>query len=306
MNKEEIFLDKRIILLIFLFGIIASLSGCTIPSEKFEYIGAKEPVIIPEKNFTVIILDFLVSVGGFTLEINPDAEYLIYVECKILVREGSNAALEKAKNVTYIKYDVDTMKIQFSSDDIGKQVDYGYNFSIKMNNNITLDMLSRIRSIGDISIKADSTINITGLGLTTKKGSISLKLAHSHLSATSIISTSIGKIEIVLQNMSFSLFDSWDISTSTGDVKLNLTNTNIPGINRIRQIYEINSVIGDIYVGTDLHQDYGLEITAGVVTGTITIPGGGETYTSANWITSIHKFEFDLWTETGDITFSTG
>ena len=299
-------MDKRIILLIFLFGIITSLSGCTIPSEKFEYIGAKEPVIIPEGNYTTVTLDFLISVGGFTLEINPDAEYLIYVECKVSVREGSNATLEKAKNATYSKYDMDTMKIQFNSDDIGKQVDYGYNFTIKVKNNITLDVTSRIRAIGDISVNVDSKINITGSGVSTKRGSISLELAHSYLSSFAIITTSTGNIDIILQNMSFSQLDSWDISTSTGDVKLDLTNINKPGTNRIKQIFEVNCVIGDIYVGADLHQDYGLEITTGVVTGTITIPGGGETYTSANWITSIHKFEFDLWTETGDITFLTG
>ncbi|MFX0210307.1 MAG: hypothetical protein ACFFDT_30285, partial [Candidatus Hodarchaeota archaeon] len=214
------------------------------------------------------------SVGGFTLEIDPAAEYLINIECKVSVREGSNATLEKVKNVTYVKYEMETMKIQFNSDDIGKQVNYAYNFSIKANNNITLDMKSRIKSIGDISINADSTINITGLGLLTKEGSISLKLAHSHLSHVSLISTSTGNINIILQNMSFSSLNSWEIeTTSTGDVKLDLIDTNIPGINSMYQIFEVNCVVGDIYVISKIHQDYGLKITTSISTGDVTIPG---------------------------------
>jgi hypothetical protein len=87
---------------------------------------------------------------------------------------------------------------------------------------------------------------------------------------------------------------------------LDLVDTIAPGAVSTTHSFDISASTGSININADLHQDYGLKITTSISTGDVTIPGGEESYTSANFNTANQKYDFKLSASTGDITFTSG
>ncbi|MFX0210740.1 MAG: hypothetical protein ACFFDT_32475, partial [Candidatus Hodarchaeota archaeon] len=223
-------MNNRITLSLILIMVIATLSGCTIPLGDFEYIGDKDPVTVPKTTHMIVILDFQLGVGSITLEVNPTASYLAYVENKVSIREGSGAELEDAEEVSYIEMDTNTMKVLFNSKDEGIRVDFGYDITIKVNNNISLQ-INFGASIGDVTTSiSDETITVSALNLSASTGDVSLTLNTVKFSDSSpTVATSTGSHDISLTKVNYSTSTTWDISTSTGIIDLALNDPNAPG-----------------------------------------------------------------------------
>jgi hypothetical protein len=300
-------LNKKTTFSVFLLISLAALSGCTIPFGDFEYAGDRDPVTVPQGTHTIVILDFKVGVGTITLEVNPTANYLAYIENEVSIREGSGASLEEAEEVSYTEENTETVKVQFDSNDELIEVDYSYDLTIKVCNNITLQ-IDLQESVGDISTTiSDATISITSLDLQSSTGSIALTLGNIQFSDSSpTIDSSTGNHDITLTNLNYSTSTTWSISASTGNINLDLTDANAPGTSSMTHSFDISESTGSMTIIADLHQDYGLKITTSISTGSVTIPGGEESYTSANYGTAIQKYDFDLDASTGDITFTSG
>ncbi|MHA2202981.1 MAG: hypothetical protein ACW991_04775, partial [Candidatus Hodarchaeales archaeon] len=97
----------------------------------------------------------------------------------------------------------------------------------------------------------------------------------------------------------------WDVSTSTGDIDLTISADDAPNSNPRVYAFNLDTSTGDLTVKMTLHADYGLQAIASVSTGTITVPGGGESYTSTNYASAAQKYDLDLSASTGDIKVST-
>ncbi|MFX0123179.1 MAG: hypothetical protein ACFFAE_06035 [Candidatus Hodarchaeota archaeon] len=298
---------KNALPMILLLSIIA-LSGCTVPGLDYEYTGDKDPVTVPQGTHTIVILDLKISVGTITLEVNPTANYLAKIENEVSIREGSGATLEDAEEVSYTEQDTETMKVQFDSKDELIQVDYKYDITIKVSNNITL-RINFQGTVAEISTTiSDATIAITSLDVQTTTGAIKLTLDSIQFSDSSpTISSTTGNHDITLKNLNYTTSTSWSIFVTTGNVDLDLTDSVIPitplSIS-MTYSFDITGSTGRISITADLHQDYGLKITTSVTTGDVTIPGGEESYTSAKYNAAIRDYEFDLSVTTGSITFS--
>jgi len=135
-------------------------------------------------------------------------------------------------------------------------------------------------------------------------GDISLNLGNLAFSdSTPMVSSSTGNQQLSFSNLNYSTSTTWDISVSTGTVDLTIA-AGAPNTDTMTHSFVIGGSTGAIAVSTSLHEDYGVKIVASVSTGTISIPGGGTSYTSANFNTANQKYDFDLTTSTGDITYS--
>lgn len=299
-------MNKGIISSFILLIGIATLSGCTIPLG-FEYAGDKDPVTVPQGTHTTVLFDFKVGVGTITLEVNPTANYLAYIENEVSIREGSGATLDDAEEVSFSEQNTEIMNVQFDSKDELIEVDYSYDLKIKVCKNITLQ-IDLQGSVSEITITiTDATIVISSLDIETSTGNIEVKLGNTQFSDPSpIIGSSTGNHDIILTNLNLTTSTSWGISASTGGVELDLTNTIKPGADPMDHSFNISTSTGSIAVDADLHQDYGLKIATSKSTGDVTIPGGEESYTSTNYPTAIQKYDFDLSASTGDITFTEG
>ncbi|MHA2031970.1 MAG: hypothetical protein ACW99Q_21570 [Candidatus Kariarchaeaceae archaeon] len=307
MNKQ--FTLSSILLIIIIF-----FSGCTTDNQlTFEYTGFKDPVMVPNSTKTTVIFDFDLIVGSITLEVNPTATYLAYIENEVSIREGSDGSLEEAEEVSYSEMDSETMKIQFDSlkegSLLGKHLDYSYDITIKVASNITMQIKLKTQ-LGEISISiSDSSITISSLDLENIQGSISLTLASIQFSDSSpTIVTSDENQDITITNIVYLTSTIWSIYTSDseGSVDLDLTDTKLPSNVSMTHKFNIDCSTGRISVIANLHQDIGFKIATSISTGDINIPGGGDSYTSANYISVIQHYVFDLSTSTGDITFSPG
>lgn len=283
------------------------MSGCTVPLVNFELAGAKDPVIVPQGTHTTLILDFKMGVGTITLSVNSTADYLAYIENEVSIREGSGGTLEAAEEVSYTAQNAETIKVEFDSQDEEIVTNYQYVIKIKVKNNITLE-INFLDSTGEISTSiSDTTINIASLDIETSTGPIGLTLENVHFSDSSpIIASSTGSHDITLLNLNYSTSTSWTISTSTGNIDLDLADTLTPGSISRNHLFDISGSTGNIMINADLHQDFGLKIDTSISIGEATIPGGGDSFTSTNFATANQKYDFDLSVSTGDITFSEG
>ena len=300
-------MNKGIITSIILLIVIATLSGCTFPFTDFEYAGDKDPVTVPQGTHNTVILDFKVGVGTINLEVNPTATYLAYIENAVSIREGSGKTLNDAEEVSYSEQSSEIMKVQFDSKDELIEVDYSYDLTIKVCNNITLE-IDLEGSVSAISITlTDATIAISTFDIGTSTGNIDVKLGNTQFSDSSpSISSSTGNHDIILTNLNYTTATSWSISTSTGGIDLDLTDTITPDTVSMTHSFDISASTGSITVNTDLHQDYGLKITTSISTGDVTIPGGEASYTSTNFQSATQKYDFKLSVSTGDINFTSG
>jgi hypothetical protein len=286
---------------------ITFFSGCTTLLGTFEYVGDKSPVTVPRKIYTVIILDFQLGIGSITLEAESNASYLVNVENKVSIREGSDGTLENAVEVSYSEINSETVKVEFDSNDQGIMIDYSYEIIINVATNVTLQ-IDFAASTGDISTSiTDSEVNISSLDLETSTGSITLELQDVQISDSSpTIVSSTGEHSITLLNIKCTGSTTWSISTSTGFINVHISTFNNPANNTITHKFNISASTGSISVTANLLSQNGLKITTSVSTGTITIPTGGESYISDSFNTATHKYDFNLSTTTGDITFSSG
>jgi hypothetical protein len=293
---------SRLSLSILLLLLVYSFSGCTELLGTFEYVGEKDPVTIPKSTHTTVIFDFQFLIGSIDLEIIPNATYLVDVVTRVGVREGSGGTLEDAQGVNTSEIDSETMKVTFSSNDN----DYKYDHFIKISGSLLLT-IDFIITTGDIKLHlADASSEISSLNLQSTTGSIDLTLLNLGFSDTSpTVELTTGNLDLTLTDLLYEDSTVWLISTTTGNIDLDLTDSFPFSNTTITHQFDISCTTGGLAVLSRFHETIGLKIAADVTTGSITIPGGSSSYSSTNFASSTVKYDFDLSTVTGDITYST-
>jgi hypothetical protein len=297
--------NSRICLSLLCLLLLNVFSGCTDWVTNFEPVGEKDPVTITKSTHSVLIIKVQLGIGSINLEAVPTASYLVDVVTTVSIREGSGGTLENAEEVTSTEVDLDTMKITFDSNDVGIQVDYKYDLWIKVGSNITLQLdFNAATAVIDVDLE-DSDITLSSLSLIATTGSISLTLTDLlFIDSTPTVESTTGDQTFIFTNIRYMLSTSWDIATTTGMITFDLTD-NLPLSNLTKvHTFDTTATTGNIIVGSDFHQDIGLSISASASTGTITLPGGLDHYTSSNYDSSLVKYDFELNTSTGSITFS--
>ncbi|MFX1506920.1 MAG: hypothetical protein ACFFDC_12520 [Promethearchaeota archaeon] len=293
---------KKILIIFLLLFTLISLSGCTVPIMNFEYAGDQTPINLYMGSYNGVIFDFKLSVGSITLETNPTTENFS-VTNKISIREGSNAQLEEAEEVSYEFTFGMKHQFRFDSKDETGDVDYKYDIVVKVPTKSRLEINFKVTT-GDISLTiSDPTIVITSLDLVSTTGSLTVALEDVGFDDPTVkIDTTTGSLDLTLTSLNYTMAVTWDASTTTGDINLTISAADAPS--SPSRVYTFNLAIttGDLTVTTTLHADYGLQAAASVATGTISLPGGGESYTSSNYASAAQKYDFDLSVSTGDIT----
>ncbi len=119
------------------------------------------------------------------------------------------------------------------------------------------------------------------------------------------LQTTTGNQELAIFNVHATASTLWSLSTTTGTINIDFTdNPPTSSSSSLTHSFTIDITTGNIDIISDLHQDVGLKITASVTTGTITLPGGNNPYTSSNFDSATLKYDFSLETTTGDIKFA--
>jgi hypothetical protein len=310
-------MNKKEPLSLILFVVVCLFSGCTDTLVTFESVGAKDPVTVPRSTHTNILLIFNVNIGSITLEVNPTATYLAYIENEVSIREGSGGTLADAEEVSYTELDAVTMRIKFNPLIEALQDDYQYDITINVANNVTLELTTFKVTTGTISIDIsdndnddDNSITILDLNLETTTGSISLELDGIEMSDLSpTVTTTTGDQSIDIVNVDFSLFVEWSITVTTGDVNFCLTEFRYPPED-ISEIYEFDiecttgSILAIIVLGSN-SGEYGLALDASTITGNIIVEDTQQDspyeYVSTNFDSVDLRYEFNLRTTTGEI-----
>jgi hypothetical protein len=283
---------------------IAAFSGCT-GLGRFIAAGEKDIVTVDKSTHSTLILDVYLSVGSISLEVIPTALYLVDVVNKVSIREGSGGTLAEAEEVTSSEIDSDTMKIIFDSNDEGITVDYKYDLFIKVCNNISLQ-INLVATTGEINADLlDASVTVSLFDIETTTGSLTLSVQDVLMADSSpTIQTTTGTQDIIFTNINYTASTLWTITSSTGGIDVDLTDTGPSSSTSLTHSFDISCTTGGIDIISDLHQDIGVKITASVSTGTITLPGGGDSYTSSNFASATLKYDFSLATDTGRISFS--
>ena len=247
---------------------ITLLSGCTDSPDGFIDGGWVNPVEIARGDYTTLILDFKMSVGVITLEVDSSAQYLAKVTNFVSLRKGTDAEMTNAEEVEYSGIDSKTVKVQFNSADKGKQVKFAYQFLITISSNISLEFDFEcgcsIEGI-DFSVEFgkeaiwgvlnDETIKITSLDFVISSGEVYCELASVQFSDPypSIVTSTEDHI-LHLNNLNCTTITTWDISSSTGNINLYMYDFYgyyNGGINRTHT-FNIKSSTGNISVLTGL------------------------------------------------------
>jgi hypothetical protein len=300
-SKMKISLPIISLIILYMF------SGCIEFLGTYTPAGEKDPVTIPKSTHSILIIEVELNVGSIKLDVIPTASYLVDVVNRVSIREGSGGTLEEAEDVTSSEINNDTMKIAFDSADDDIRVDYKYDLTIRVVNNISLQ-INFMATTGEITANLlDKTVKISAFYLETTTGSITLTLEELLMSDSSpTVKATTGDHDIALKNLQYTAATTWSISSSTGSIDLDLTATSLQNVTgSTSHTFNLECTTGGIDIVSDLNEDTGVQITAEVTTGTINIPGGGNSYTSGNFESSLLKYIFNLGTTTGTIAFST-
>ncbi|MHA1978373.1 MAG: hypothetical protein ACW98F_06015 [Candidatus Hodarchaeales archaeon] len=298
--------NMRISLLIISLMLIFTLSGCTEFLGTYSPAGEKATVTVPKSTHSTLIIEIVLGVGSIHFDVIPTATYLVDVVNAVSIRDGSDGTLEEAQEVTSSEVDSDTMKIAFDSADADIRVDYKYDLTIKVANNITLD-IRFVATTGEIIADLlDTSVTVSSLYVETTTGMITLGLEDLLMSdSTPTIKTTTGSLDVALTNLHYTSASTWSIASTTGGIDLDLTENlpqNLTG--PTTHLFNLECTTGGIDVVSDLSQSTGLQITADVTTGTIDTPGPNDSYTSSNFASALLKYIFDLSTTTGGISFT--
>ncbi|PWI49095.1 hypothetical protein CEE45_02830 [Candidatus Heimdallarchaeota archaeon B3_Heim] len=298
--------NMRISLSLIFLMIIYTFSGCTDILGTFEPAGEKDPVTIPKSTYSTLILDIDLGVGSITFDVIPTATYLVDVVNAVSIREGSDGTLDEAKAVISSEINTDTMKISFDSGDDNIQVDYKYDSTIKVANNISLQ-INFLAATGEIFADlTDKSVTVSSFYVEATTGTITLSLGEFLMFDSSpTVKTTTGNQDVTVTNLKYVSTTTWSITGMTGGINLDLTDNlpqNLTG--STTHLFNLDCTTGSIDVISDLSLGIGLQITASVTTGTIDVPGSGDSYTSPNFASSLLKYDFTIITTTGGITFT--
>ncbi len=295
----------KISLSMILLLMVPLFSGCTEFGTTYKIAGEKPIVTISNTTHSTLVLDFQLAVGEINLEAIPTASYLVDVVTRVSIREGSDGTLEASEEVTTTSVDTDTLRVQFDSNEQGPRVDYKYDFWIKVGGNLTLDIMFDVTT-GEIDTDlADASLTLSSFDLEATTGTIDVSLSDLLLSDVSpSIHSTTGSQTLIFSDLHYTSSTAWSISTITDSIDLDLTDSLPFSNSTVSLSFEVSCTTGDITVDSTFHELVGFSITASVVTGTISLPDTGSSYTSINFDTALVKYSFVLTATTGDITFS--
>ena len=189
---------------------ILLLSGCTTPepSERYDYLGEKDPLTLLRGNYTSLILEFQVNRGSVGLYRNESTTNhsasnmtLIYIENVVSIREGSDVTFEDALDVTYSEISSQVLKVSFVDSSTEYLADYEYSLDIFVSRDIIINVSISIVNLGEINIDFLSPgMIVTGLNIYTARGTINGGIGPGLcIDPTPTIKTGEGGIDLAIQ-----------------------------------------------------------------------------------------------------------
>ena len=146
--------------------------------------------------------------------------------------------------------------------------------------------------------------------LSSTEGTISCTLTEMEFSDPfPTIKGSGGVMNLDIYGLQYLTSIAWDIR-NVGGINLDVKD-NFQFSNESRtHTFDIEDETGDVRVLVDLYPDYGLRVETSRLgdeeerqLGVVTIPGGGDTFTSNNFDSANIKYDFDISVWYSDITF---
>ena len=117
------------------------------------------------------------------------------------------------------------------------------------------------------------------------------------------ISTSTGSIDLQYKNILQYNDLIWNLDTSTGSITIYYEQATLPPVN-CSSTYNVETSTGSIIVDCVIDAEIGIEMDADTSTGSITLPGNRNHYSSPDFTSKECQHSFILTTSTGSITAS--
>ena len=295
---------RSILIIVPLFLSIFFLSGCIAQRgiiENHKYLGDAE-VTVPN-DWTTIKLTIDNSVGKIDVQMAPNtADYLVQATIGVYGRDGKGTVAE-ANTMTYHEESADKVLVSFTSDWKETVLNNPYSYDLKINIRPNINLELRLdNSAGLISVEL-TDLTIKTFDLENSAGEIIVDLSGVEISATTAnIDVATGEVDVSLTDISYSTDQNrWHITSSAGQVNVNIEQS--MGAAQGTRKFDISCSVGEIDIKTNLPDDYGVKVFADTTIGGVSLPVSGKIYTSSNFDTASEKYDFDLETSTGSITF---
>ncbi|MBK5114984.1 MAG: hypothetical protein KGD59_11720 [Candidatus Heimdallarchaeota archaeon] len=251
----------------------------------------------------------IVNTAG-SIEIEYDDTLTSLMEARLELWGRSEATIADAVNFTsstaggkvIISFDSGEVTWKWSDKDAFNQ-----NLFVKINPDAIAEY-SIITTAGSTDLDFDSLTEseIRMLDVTVTAGSITVDFGDNTFLNTSTVSlvSSAGSISVTSQDVKFVDDIAWTITTQAGSVDLIIDQVAIPADN-YTATYDVSTGAGSVELLYTLDEsNFGISITGQTSLGSITIPGGGNSYESSGYASESIKYIFNLETSAGSISAS--
>ncbi|MHA2497050.1 MAG: DUF4097 family beta strand repeat-containing protein [Candidatus Hodarchaeales archaeon] len=165
--------------------------------------------------------------------------------------------------------------------------------------------LTIVAASGDISVSVKSPTTLTGLNLKASSGDIEVDLGtNTTLNCPeAALEVASGNIDLSWADLVVSQDMDWMIHAASGAIDMAIVQDQLP-LTQTLMDFDIEVESGAIAIAYILSPSIGLQITGTALSGDVDMPGGTDSYQSANYASAVLQLQFDLHSSSGDIEVS--
>ncbi len=169
----------------------------------------------------------------------------------------------------------------------------------------TRTALTIVAFSGDISVSVKSPTTLTGLNLKASSGDIEVDLGtNTTLNCPeAALEVASGAIALNWTDLVVSQDMDWVIHAASGAIDMEIVQDQLPMTQTLMD-FDIEVESGPIAIAYALNPSIGVQVTGTALSGNVDLPGGADSYQSANYASAVLQLQFGLHSSSGDIEVS--
>ncbi|MFX0116587.1 MAG: DUF4097 family beta strand repeat-containing protein [Candidatus Hodarchaeota archaeon] len=293
LSKKRLWIGIGVIVLLVISAAI--IGGLWMMFRGHHYLGEKV-MQIETTTLPVFHLNITNAAGDVSIEF-VDSTYIIDASAKVYgpgITDIYDAA-DFSVRAMYGEYQL----IEFDSSNGRNGLTYHINIAIAKEARTSLSVVT---SSGDIDVNAKKPTAITGLNLKTRSGDIEVDLGtNATLDCPEVdFEVTSGGINLGWTDLVTTQNMDWIIHIVSGAIDIEIVQNQLPTVQTLIN-FDIEVDSGAIGIAYALNPTIGLQVTGTTLSGEVDLPGGADSYQSANYASAVLQLDFDLHATSGDI-----